>query len=76
MFVNPEQPTLLPGSPRIDGFHVLTIGLPQSGDKEEWQDEQIHQLGNELSDSPYYAGSPKRRVTVVVQKTNRASNGP
>ena len=27
--VSPVQPALLAGSPRIDGFHVLIIGLPQ-----------------------------------------------
>ena len=46
LFVSPVQPALLPGSPRIDGFHVLIIGLPQYRDKEERRDEQIHQLGN------------------------------
>ena len=35
VFVSPVQPALLPGSPRIDSFHVLTIGLPQGRDKEE-----------------------------------------
>ena len=34
--VSPVQPALLAGSPRIDGFHVLIIGLPQgTSDKEE-----------------------------------------
>ena len=65
MIVSPVQPALFPGSPRIDGFHVLIIGLPQGRD----QDEQIHQLGNQLSDTPNYAASPKRHVTVVVEKT-------
>ena len=35
MFANPVQPALLPGGSRIDGFHVLIIGLPQGRDKEE-----------------------------------------
>ena len=35
VFVSLVQPALLPGSPRIDGFHVLIIGLPQGRDKEE-----------------------------------------
>ena len=33
LFVRPVQPALLPGSPRIDGFHVLIIGPPQGRDK-------------------------------------------
>ena len=61
MFVSPVQPALLPGSPRTNGFHVLIIGLPQGRDKEERRDEQIHQLGNRLSDTPYYA--PARNDT-------------
>ena len=65
------QPALFPGSPRKDGFHVLIIGHPQGRDKEEWRDEQIHQLGNQLSYTPYYAASPKRKVTVVFEKTKR-----
>ena len=35
VFASPVQPALLPGSPRIDGFHVLIIGLPQGRDTEE-----------------------------------------
>ena len=35
VFVSPVQPSLLPGSPRTDGFHVLIIGLPQGRDKAE-----------------------------------------
>ena len=35
VFVSPVQPALLPGSSRLDGFHVLIIGLPQGRDKEE-----------------------------------------
>ena len=35
VFVSPVQPALLPGSPRIDSFHVLTIGLPQGKDKQD-----------------------------------------
>ena len=35
VFVSPVQPALLLGSPRIDGFHVLNIGVPQGRDKEE-----------------------------------------
>ena len=31
----------------------------------------MHQLGNQLSDTPYYAASPKGHVTVVVEKTKR-----
>ena len=33
MFVSPVQSALLPGSPHMDGFHVLIIGLPQGRDK-------------------------------------------
>ena len=35
VLVSPVQPALLPGSSRIDGFHILIIGLPQGRDKEE-----------------------------------------
>ena len=35
VFVTPVQPALPPGSSRLDGFHVLIIGLPQGRDKEE-----------------------------------------
>ena len=34
-FVSPVQSALLPGSPRIDGCHVLIIGLPKGRDKED-----------------------------------------
>ena len=71
VFVNPVQPALLPGSPRTDGFHVLIVGLTQGRDKEERRDEEIHQLGNQISYTPYYAASPKRHVTVVFEKTKR-----
>ena len=71
MIVSPVQLALLRGSPRTDCFHVLIIGLPQGRDKEEWRDEQIHQLGNQLSDTPYFAAVPKRHVTVVDEKIKR-----
>ena len=32
---------------------------------------KIQQLGNQLSDTSYYADTPKRHVTVVVEKTKR-----
>ena len=35
MLVSPVEPALLPSSPRVEGFHVLIIGLPQGRDKEE-----------------------------------------
>ena len=44
------------------------------GNKEEWREEQTGQLGNQLSDTPYYADSPKRHVPVVVEKTKRTTN--
>ena len=31
IFVSPVQPALLPGSPRTDGFHVLSIDLHRVG---------------------------------------------
>ena len=34
--VSPVQSALLPGGPRIDAFHVLSIGLPQGRDKAKW----------------------------------------
>ena len=34
----PRNLPLLPGSPRIDGFHVLIVGLPQGRDKAEIND--------------------------------------
>ena len=33
----------------------------------------MHQIGNHLSYTPYYAACPKRRVTVVVEKTKRTA---
>ena len=35
MFVSPTQFLLLPGSPCIDNFHVLNVGLPQGRDNAE-----------------------------------------
>jgi len=35
----------------------------------------MHQLGNQLSDTPYYDYSPKRHVTVEVEKTKRTHPG-
>ena len=35
VFVSPVQSALPPGSPRIDGFHVLSTGLAQGTDKVE-----------------------------------------
>ena len=69
MLVSPVQPTLLPGSPRTDGFYVLIIDLPQGRDKEEWRDEQIHQLGNQLSYTPYYAASQLSVLVTQIRKT-------
>ena len=65
VFVSPVQPALLPGSPRTDVFHVLIIGLQQGRDKEQCPKEQTHQLGSQLSNTPYYADSPKRHETAV-----------
>ena len=59
MFVSPVQPALLPGSPHTDGFHVLIIGLPQGREQGRVLEEQIHQLGSQLSNTPYNADSPK-----------------
>ena len=67
MFVIAVQPALLPGSTRTDGFNALVIGLPQGRGKQEWRVEEIHQLGNQLSDTPYNAPGPKRYVTVVAE---------
>jgi len=33
--------------------------------------EQTHQLGSQLSNTPYYADSPKRHETVIIEKTKR-----
>ena len=33
--------------------------------------EQTHQLGSQLSNTPYYADSPKRHETVINEKTKR-----
>ena len=33
--------------------------------------EQTHQHGSQLSNTPYYADSPKRHVTVIVEKSKR-----
>ena len=41
MFISPVQSALLQGSPCIDGFHVLIIGLPQSRDKEEREAQRV-----------------------------------
>ena len=71
VFVSPVQPALLPGSPRTDVFHVLIIGLQQGRDKEQCPKEQTHQLGSQLSNTPYYADSPKRHDTVTIEKTKR-----
>ena len=38
VFASPVQSALLPDSPRIDGIHVLIIGLPQGRGEEEWRD--------------------------------------
>ena len=43
---------------------ALIISLPQGRDKQEWRDEQAHQLGSQLSNTPYYADSPKRHGTL------------
>ena len=59
VFVNPVQPALLPGSPRIDGFHSLDYRSHRVGNKAECPKEQTHQLANQLPNSPYYADSPK-----------------
>ena len=67
MFVSPVQSALTPGQSTHRLFYVLIIGLPQGRDKEERRDEQTHQLGNQLSDSPYYADSPKRHIIVVLK---------
>ena len=50
------------------------IFIEQLRNKEEWRGQQIHQLGNQLSDTPYYAGSPKRHVTVVDEKIKRTAS--
>ena len=50
----PRATCLLPGSPRTDGFHVLMIGLPQGGEQSRVSKEQTHQLGSQLSNTPYY----------------------
>ena len=34
LFVSPEKPALLPGSPRTNGYHVLMSDLPQGGNKQ------------------------------------------
>ena len=38
---------------------------------EECPKEQTHQLGSQLSNTPYYADSPKRHETVIIEKTKR-----
>ena len=63
-----------PRQPTYRWLHVLNIGLPQGRDKEEGRDEHLmHQIGNHLSYTPYYAACRKRRVTVVVEKTKRTA---
>ena len=71
VFASPVLPALLPGSPRIDGFHVLIIGLPQGREQDRVSKEQIHQLGSQLSSTPYYADSPKCHETVIIEKIKR-----
>ena len=56
----------------MHSFHVLIIGLPQGLHKEERRDERTHELGSHLSNTPYYADSAKRHVTVIVEKTKQA----
>ena len=59
MFVSPVQPALRPGRLRTDGFHVLIIGFSQGREQGRVLEEQIHQLGSQLSNIPDNADSPK-----------------
>ena len=68
VFVSPVQPCPIPGKSTFRWFHVLIIGLPHGMDKEEWRNDQV---GNQLSYTPYYAASPKRHATVIIEKTKR-----
>ena len=74
VFVSPVQPALLPGSPRIDGFHSLDYPSHRVVNKAECPKEQTHQLGSQLSNTPYYADSPKRHETVIIEKTKRTQH--
>ena len=71
VFVSPVPSALLQGSPRLNGFHVLDYRSHRVGNKAECPKEQTHQLGRQLSSTPYYADSPKRHVTVIIEKTKR-----
>ena len=44
---------------------------PQGRDKEDRPKEQTHQLGSQISNTTYYADSPKRHETVKIGKTKR-----
>ena len=74
VFISPVQTALLPGSPRIDGFCSLDYRSHRVGNKAECPKEQTHQLGNQFSNTPYYADSPKRHETVVIKKTKRTQS--
>ena len=42
---------------------------------EQCPKEQTHLLGNQLSNTPYYADSPKRHGTIILGKTKRTCVG-
>ena len=78
VFVSSVQSALLPGSPRIHGFRVLIIGLPQGRGKEESLRDNLRvatwlktPAQQSISNTPYLVDSPKRHVTVIVEKTKR-----
>ena len=74
LFVSPVHPALLPVSPRKDGVHSLDSRSHRVGNKAECPEEQTHQLGSQLSNTPYYADSPKRHETAKIEKTKRTLN--
>ena len=65
------QSVLLQGSPRLNGFHTLDYWSHRVGNKAECPKEQTHQLSSQLSNTPYFADSPKRHVTVIIEKNEQ-----
>ena len=79
LFVSPAQSTPIQGSPRLHGFHSLDYQSQRVGNKAECPKEQTHQLGSQLSSTPYYADILNRHENVIIGKTKQtqeaSSNG-
>ena len=73
-----RRDTTLPACSYAFTIRVWTMVVQQPnylshrvGNKAECPKEQTHQLGSPLSNTPCYADSPKRRETVIIEKTKR-----